>query len=257
MQKPGKKDIHLWLVDERAAQDAALTSACLALLNDEEKVRQRRFLREQHRQRFLLGRALLRSVLSGYDGLPAAGDLSFETNAHGKPALTKALQSSGLQFNLSHTQGLIALAVVQGKDIGVDVEFLPRKTEIDSLAQRYFSPQEWRELDDLDGDKRRERFFDLWTLKEAYVKACGQGLSLSLEEFSFRFEGKRVHIAFSPQRNDSPERWRFWQLKPSPQHRLAIALCGKDLESHRVHCRRGLPTRTFLDGPCEILRSSD
>lgn len=256
MVKLGKREIHLWLTDDRTVRDAELLGAYQALLNPEEVQRHQRFHFDRHRHQFLVARALVRSVLAQYEAMDSGAGLKFGRNKHGKPHLERGVKS-GLQFNVSHCEGMIALAVVQDKDIGVDVEFLPRKTAIDALAQRYFSPQEYRELDDLEGQKRRERFFDLWTLKESYVKACGLGLSISLEEFSFRFEGRKLHIAFSPQRNDSPERWRFWQIRPSQQHRLALALTGKEMDGYRVVCRRGIPMRDFPEVPCEILRASE
>lgn len=256
MLKLGKREIHLWLTDDRLVRDHALLSDYQALLDPQEARRHARFLFDRHRHQFLVTRALTRTVLAQYEARESAGELRFAANDHGKPHLRGA-KDAGLQFNVSHCEGIIALAVVQDKAIGVDVEYLPRKTHIDRLAQRYFSPQEYRDMEDLDGQKRRERFFDLWTLKESYVKACGLGLAIPLEEFSFRFDGRKIHISFSPQRNDSPERWRFWQIRPTPSHKLALAITGKEMDGYRVICRRGIPLRDFPEVSCEVQRSSD
>ena len=256
MLKLGKREIHLWLADDREARDAELLDAYRALLNEDEARRHKRFIFDRHRHQFLVTRAMVRSVLAEYEATPNAQDILFDHNGHGKPHLSKTPKGIGLCFNVSHCEGLIALAVVMDREIGVDVEYLPRKTDIDRLAQRYFSPWEYRDMEDLDGQKRRERFFDLWTLKESYIKACGMGLAIPLEEFSFAFEGKKIQVRFSPQRNDSPERWRFWQIRPGPDHKLALAITGKEVDGFRVLCRRGLPVRGFRDSPCDIFRAS-
>lgn len=255
MLKLGKKEIHLWLTDDRAIRDPALLESYRQLLDADEAARHQRFIFERHRHQFLVTRALVRSVLARYAGADSAA-LQFGKNGYGKPHLTSGSRA-GLQFNVSHCEGLIALAVVAGHDVGVDVEFLQRKTDVNGLAERYFSPQEYRDFEELEGRKRHERFFDLWTLKESYIKACGMGLAIPLEEFSFHFDGRKIHIAFSPQRNDSPERWRFWQLRPGPQHKLALAITGKDVEGHRLLCRRGVPLQGFQDTSCEIVRQSE
>jgi len=255
MLKLGKKEIHLWLTDDRAIKDADLLASYRQLLDAEETARHKRFIFDRHRHQFLVTRALVRSVLAQYEGADSAA-LQFGRNGYGKPHLCKGSRA-GLQFNVSHCEGLIALAVVEGHDIGVDAENLQRKTDTDRLAERYFSPQEYRDFEELEGQKRHERFFDLWTLKESYIKACGMGLAIPLEEFSFRFEGRKIHIGFSPQRNDDPELWRFWQLRPGPQHKLALAITGKEVNGYRVTCRRGVPLRDFQATPCEILRASE
>ncbi|MEX2365846.1 MAG: 4'-phosphopantetheinyl transferase superfamily protein [Pseudohongiellaceae bacterium] len=246
-----KKEIHLWLTSEQEVPAGELTDRYQALLNEEEQRRYRRFVFEEHRHRFLVTRALVRSVLGQYKYTDSAENISFEHNGHGKPRLRNA--GTGLHFNVSHARGLIALAVVLEYEIGVDVESVIRKTDIDKLAERYFSPQEFRSMEDFNAKQRNERFFDLWTLKESYIKACGQGLTIPLEEFSFSFEGKAIHIAFSPQRNDNPGRWSFWLLNPGGDYRLALAVSGEKPSDFTLICHRGIPLQDFVKTRLDVL----
>lgn len=211
MPNPQPPHLTLWICENEAVQDQDLLNTYAGWLSEEEKQRWQRFRFARHRQQFLVARALVRSTLANYlDTHPAS--LVFSQNQWGKPALQPEV--AGLQFNLSHTDGLVVLAVYEGTEenllLGVDVENLERKAETGDLARRYFSEDEFQALQALDEAQQRQRFFDLWTLKEAYIKAVGMGLSIALDSFSFRF-GDEVGIGFSPEREDDSRLWRFWQ----------------------------------------------
>lgn len=256
MLKLGKKEIQLWYTDPREVRDAPLLERYRGLLDEEEERRYRRFVFDHHRHRFLVTRALARSVLGRYESTESAENMAFQRNEFGKPTLVDRAFPGGIHFNISHTDGLIALAVVLDREVGVDVEYLSRRADIHKLAKRYFSPAEYDELMELEGRTLQQRFFELWTLKESYIKACGMGLAIPLEDFSFSLEGRNILISFSPQRDDDPARWRFWQMYPDTDHLLALAITGKDLSGYQVTCRRGIPLETFSEVSCEIFRSS-
>jgi 4'-phosphopantetheinyl transferase len=128
-----------------------------------------------------------------------------------------------LRFNLSHTAGLVACAVALDRDVGVDVEHLWPPTFDIGLARHHFAPAEVAGLEALPPEARRARFFALWTLKEAYIKARGLGLALPLERFAFDFEGPALGVRFDPELGDQPERWHFARLQPTAVHALALA----------------------------------
>src|SRR5688572_16865296 len=131
--------IHLWLARDAEALDAGLAARFSALLNPEEHARWQRFIHAHDRQRFLLTRALARTVLAEYVGEPDPARLVFTASNYGKPAL---VASANISFNLSHTNGLVALAVTQSGDIGLDVEAITRRCAALELAARYFSAAE-------------------------------------------------------------------------------------------------------------------
>src|SRR5262249_38404375 len=159
--------------------------------------RHRRFLFAEHRHQFLISHALLRQVLSLYvDVAPAAW--VFSTTAHGKPEIAAPAGPPSLRFNLSHPPGRACLAARLGGEIGVDVENMQRREVGLELAERYFASDEVAHLRRLEGAERKSAFFDYWTLKEAYLKARGLGLSLPLDAFAFSLpEGRQPQVSFS------------------------------------------------------------
>ncbi|MDO8271853.1 MAG: 4'-phosphopantetheinyl transferase superfamily protein [Gammaproteobacteria bacterium] len=241
MAFPVSDEIHLWVIDESSVDDALL-APCGSLLSADELQRHARLRLEGDRRRFLITRAAIRSVLSSYfpDAQPA--QWQFSRNAWGRPAIAAPVLDSGIQFNISHAQGLIVIAVTERGDLGVDVEYTGRRCRTLALANRYFSKQEIAALQSLSVSAQRERFFDLWTLKEAYIKACGMGLAIPLRSFSFEFAKDGISIAFAPERCDDPGAWQFWQMQASPEHRLAIALKSSNgLRPMKVVCRPLVP----------------
>ncbi|WP_210473121.1 4'-phosphopantetheinyl transferase family protein [Vibrio crassostreae] len=136
-------------------------------------------------------RNYLRGVLSCYSDLtPKAW--RFEYGEKGKPSLIADQQiQTGLNFNISHSKEHLLIAVCQreGKPVqlGVDIEHARSSTNIDSIMKHYFSDKELADLLKLSKELQRERFFDLWALKESYIKATGRGLATSLRSFSFDF----------------------------------------------------------------------
>jgi 4'-phosphopantetheinyl transferase len=205
-----KLKLDLWcaypddLLDERAAQ------ACVRLLSEDERERWQRFKFDRHRREYLATHALARIALSHRLGSPPE-TWRFQFNADGKPSVDP---ECGLHFNLSNSLGLVVCLIAEGPEVGVDVEPRARSASIAEVGPRMFSAQENAQLQSLCEDERSERALNLWTLKEAYVKARGSGLALPLSKFSFLFEdAKCIHMEMEPILNDSPERWRFCLLE--------------------------------------------
>jgi 4'-phosphopantetheinyl transferase len=109
-------------------------------------------------------------------------------------------------------------------EIGVDVEFQARQNDLDGLAAHYFAPSERDAMRVLPEAERRRRFFDYWTLKEAYIKARGKGLALPLDAFWFDLDGAEPAIACDSRIADEPARWRFETIALSPSHLCSVAL---------------------------------
>lgn len=218
--------VDLWLAEEPKLLPVALQESWAKLLSLDEQARWQRFARAEDQQRFLLTRALARTVLAKYlDVEPAA--LQFVQNEHGKPMLA-ATAAPKLHFNLSHTRGLVVLAVCRNAELGVDVENVTRKAEILDLARRYFSPLEIQRLESVDGLAQRDQFFALWTLKEAWVKAKGLGLRLPLHDFGFQLQdaglkSNQITLHCEKSLQEEPEHWWF-QRNELKQFRVALAV---------------------------------
>jgi 4'-phosphopantetheinyl transferase len=166
-------------------------TAFAALLDDAERARAARFAFEEDRQSYIAAHALLRAELSRRAGR-APQDWRFAATALGKPFLLEPPRD--LRFSLTHTRGMVAVAVAEGVEIGVDVESDDRRAESMKLAERFFAPEEVALLRNVDGAARRELFFTIWTIKEAVVKATGQGLSRALDSFAVSLDPPRVSM---------------------------------------------------------------
>jgi 4'-phosphopantetheinyl transferase len=220
----GRSDVHLWLTTPERVIESGVIGFYDALMTAEERARQQRFHFEKDRRDCLITRALVRTTLSRYAPVPPAAWV-FGQNQHGRPHLMPGQCEPDLRFNLSHTQGLIACAVTLGRDIGVDVESMARPRSVIEVADRYFSASEVRALRALPAGQQPERFFQYWTLKESYIKARGMGLALPLEQFSFELDRTPpIGIAFDPRLGDDPRRWQFEQMRPTPDHMLALGV---------------------------------
>lgn len=193
-------------------------------LSPSEHARLERIQHPRALAEFVAGRRLIREVLGALLGLQAREVILVQSE---RGALSIApTHSSPLRFNLSHTEGLVVLAVAE-TDVGVDVEWLDRPGRTVELADRYFAPAETAALRALPVDQQRDRFFDLWTLKESYIKARGLGLAIPLASFTFSGFGETSGLQLAvdpaaPIHADGPHTaWSsgVWQHE---RHRLAV-----------------------------------
>lgn len=216
--------IQLWQLDQADFDLSSLQADCLSWLTDGELQRYHRYQFDRHRKQLLLGRALLRVALSSYDSSITPSAWKFSQNDYGKPAISETQNSKSIYFNLSHSSQRIALVVARFPDIGVDIELSSKERRVEAIAERFFSPLEVTALLSLPKERQLDRFYDLWTLKEAYIKACGMGLAIPLQHFSYGFPTEAaIHIEFDERREDSAAAWQFWQLDAQPNYKLAIA----------------------------------
>jgi 4'-phosphopantetheinyl transferase len=222
--------VDVWYVFSDEVRDPRLLERYSASMTREEHARHDRFVFPRDRHQFLVTRGVLRALIGEYLNIEPA-DCAFESNQYGRPSLLGPAAAT-LGFNLSHTGGLVAYAMAGVPEIGVDVENIERATASVDLARRFFSPSEADALEALPPADRPSRFFDYWTLKEAYIKARGMGLSLPLDGFSMQLDpGGPPRIRFAGAIDADPDSWQFAQFNPSPRHRLALAVRrpGRDL----------------------------
>jgi len=223
MPSEAAPEVDVWVV-AASALDPADVARMATLLTPEETARGARFVRGADRDAFVLTRALVRTTLSRY-GSTAPADWRFVTNRYDCPFLVDAQAGAPpLQFNVSHTAGLVALAVARGPRVGLDVESVARPV-LEAVPERHFAPDEVRALRALPAAHQPRVFFDYWTLKEAYIKARGMGLALPLDGFAFTLhDGAPPTIRFADGFDDLDGRWQFRQAWPTPTHRLALAV---------------------------------
>ncbi len=267
--KPGQ--VHLWFAFPDEIQSPELLEQYQRLLSEEENARRKRFRFERHGHRFAVTRALVRTTLSLYADVEPE-TWRFATNPYGKPEIEEAMNPQGIRFNLSHTRGLIVIALVLKHEIGVDVENPERRSDISRIANRFFSKPEAEDLKDAaekDEAQAREQFFRYWTLKESYIKACGKGLSMPLDQFSFHLEKDRLgkdrlekdrpsEISFVTSIDDDPglEQWQFALLEPLPGHPAALSVKRPPGTFHRIFTGKAVPLKSRGPFPCRIVGSS-
>lgn len=201
------------------------------ILDEQERNQADRFYHRRDREAFIAAHALARTMLAEATGIPAAS-LRFVKGPYGKPEMVRGAGERQVHFNISHTNGLVACAVGADCALGVDVENTERTTSLD-IAHRYFAPEEAAIVLSALPEQRVELFYRFWTLKEAFIKATGEGLSRPLASFSFTLDP--IRITFYRDREyagpvDLLERWQFAQTCPIPNRFLAVALRRPDVE---------------------------
>lgn len=231
-------DVHLWLINiERYAANLPLFER---ILSPEEHARAAKFRQEGDRTRFITCRGILRHLLSRYAGLAPAA-IRFSYNAYGKPALTAASGATPpLQFNLSHAGGLALYAFSTNHPIGVDLE-QRRPLDVAALAKAFFSNGERAFLSQFSAAEQHIQFFQLWTCKEAYLKAIGLGLSrLERSEMAIAPDGSIYLKAFVNSSSEHSSQNSSWLIQPlmlANQFSAAFAvnMTGCNLHFYRLN----------------------
>lgn len=207
--------VRIWLV-EVGLGAVRLLPRLLARLDGEVLARVLRMQREADRVLHAVAQALIRAALAA-EGVDAP---RFRRGPYGKPELDRATSLQPLCFNLSHTDGLAACAVVHGHTVGLDVEVLDRRLEVGALARAVLTEEEQTEL--RSATNAVEAFLDIWTVKEAVAKAVGLGLRLPFR--SVRVTLTSSQLRFAPELGMDEADWYVERYQPTPRHRLALAI---------------------------------
>jgi 4'-phosphopantetheinyl transferase len=182
-------------------------------LSDEKRDRVFRFIKKDDALRALVGEKLIRMLISENLGL-SIDEIILKNDKFGKPYLSG---SDGFYFNISHS-GEFVVCAISSKPVGIDVEqVLP----IDfSIAKNYFSPVEYNDLMMQNDSKKLHYFYDLWTLKESYLKARGCGITVPLDSFTFRISGSDF------QKTGIPDEYCFKRYNLEKNYKSAV--CGTE-----------------------------
>jgi 4'-phosphopantetheinyl transferase len=217
-------DVHVWCVSLTPLLEEL--DALFSLLSPDEKVRADRFYFEMDRNRFVVGRGLLRTIIGGYMDM-APSQVAFVYGNYGKPALGLGSWNKPLEFNLSHSKDLALYIFSWGHRVGIDVEYIRPMPDLDDFAEQFFSPRETEVLKSLSEEEKYDAFFKLWTCREAFLKAHGSGLTtpLNLVEISLEAEGTGLLSAID---GDSKQasRWHLESFCPAMGYRASLAIEG-------------------------------
>jgi len=220
--------VHVWAANLDLAGKSVdqLTN----FLSKDERERAEKFHFTLDRKRFIARRGLLRALIGRYLNLEP-DHLQFTTNKYGKPALVGAPSQNSLRFNLSHSKGLALFALTQGREVGVDIEYIKLDIEHRSIAVRFFSEREQVALESLPEKQLLLGFYNCWTRKEAYIKAHGKGLSLAIDQFDVTIRpGETAQLLETRHAPLEQQRWRLKHLEPAAGYIGALAVEGFNWE---------------------------
>lgn len=227
------EEAHVWLISPESITDPDTLHHCHNTLDEEERVKAGRFLKASDRHLYLVSHALVRSVLSRYSRVsPAAW--RFSRGPHGRPEIAPE-NKPRLRFNLTHTPGLAACIVTLDDDCGIDVEQLRDRNNPSGVAKRMFSASEAEQLRQHKGKAFLEYFYERWTLREAYVKARGIGISFPTHQLNFTVEGSKATVKFDSAIDDCDSEWNFQIIRPNTTHVAAVALRRREGIDKRIN----------------------
>ena len=159
-----------------------------ATLSASEWTRAGRFGKAALRERYIMGRGLLRTIVGGALGVEPAR-VEIVRGRRGRPQLAPP---HALDFNISHTLAVALVGVVEGVRIGVDVEHAQRSINTTGIARKFMTANERRGLESLSEDAARRRVLELWTCKEAMSKATGEALAAPFSEIDIDMQANRT-----------------------------------------------------------------
>lgn len=206
--------IHVWRA--YLPEDRPYLTFFMNTLSPDEQARADRFRRSKDRISFALTRGILRCVLSRYLG-SSPEKIRFDYTSFGKPRLCANPEESRLNFNLSHSNQWIVLAVGKSRKIGIDVEHIRDNLDYASIARRFFSPQEVDFIESAPKVRKQGLFYEIWVRKEAYLKALGKGLSMPLSEFTVPLGSSISEISYL-----DADPWLFHGISIDPEYASAL-----------------------------------
>ena len=169
-------EIHVWSAKLETKEDQIHQFS--GLLSQDELERSKRYYFKEDRNHFIAGRGILRIMLGGYLNIEPA-DVCFTYSTYGKPSVSEEQNASRLFFNLSHSYGFGLYAFSYCGEIGIDIERIRPDHYTETIASEILSQKEIAALSTLPSEQQEKSFFACWARKEAFLKACGRGLSLA------------------------------------------------------------------------------
>jgi 4'-phosphopantetheinyl transferase len=219
--RPASHVVHVWHAHvDVLRRDPDAERRALAWLTPTEAARYDRYRRDTDREMFLLGRIIARAVVGDALGVPPRG-WPWREGVRGRPEID--IPHCPIGFNIAHSGGLVACALSRHGAVGVDVEDRARPSLDHDLVARCCSIAERADINNRGPEGWRDRFLQYWTLKEAYLKARGLGISVHLPDLSFSLRHDRVQLEGRGSMADAVADWTFELITLHADHYLAVA----------------------------------
>ncbi|NCO76739.1 MAG: 4'-phosphopantetheinyl transferase superfamily protein [Cyanobacteria bacterium] len=214
-------DVHIWMINIDNYREKINKFRDILSLDELEKAN--RFSLDKLKDSYQINRGYLRIILGNYLNIKPE-EICFSYNQKGKPLLKGEIINK-INFNLSHKNNYTVYALSKN-NIGIDLEQINDKVAIENIARRFFCQCEFNYLNNLPKREKPEYFFKLWTIKEAYLKAIGEGLSGGLDNICFTINKSSENIAFISHNHDKKQdnNWYFKTLNLPNDYRIGIAI---------------------------------
>lgn len=238
-------EVQVWAVElDRPENDPSIFEA---VLSSDERERAGCYHFDLHRRRFIRGRAALRLLLGEYLGFRPE-KLQFSYGSNGKPFLAGAAANK-LWFNVAHSDSLALIAFAEFAEVGVDVEFVRRLPDFDDLVNRFFSQRESACFGRLQDESKSVAFFNLWTRKEALLKATGDGICNALNRVEVTFLPHEPARLLALPDNQETCNWTLCELAPAEGYAAAFAIERRDLQ---LKCWRFTPDGEITEPSAKV-----
>ena len=220
-------DIHVWYADIPGSQ--SIIQYYAGLLSPEEKKRVRRFKFDRDRNRYMFMHGVLRELLGKYIGIPPV-EIIITKSKFGKPQVKISSSDHAIGLNMASSHGRVVLAFAYSRNIGVDVEYVDPGMRIEDITPSLFTPDEAERFGHVDDSGRIRYVLNLWTSKEAYVKAKGVGMHEPFEDISFNTSPNGIPSLEWALHDHDISRWTVSRLRPDDDYVGALVFDGPDAE---------------------------
>lgn len=244
-------DIHLYVSHSNTIDDPGLLRKYEKLLSSSESDTYYSFNYLEQRKSFLIAKALIRNVLSHYVEKPIESwDIRY--SVLGKPYV--ACPDKNLNFNISHTQNLVVCAISTSHNIGVDIEYIDEDRDVINISKKCFSKDEIKTIQGIsDRHLQLKKFYEVWTLNEAFVKASGRGMEIPVDDFSVcvldasdgGYVNDNINICIHEPSSKRPRNTKNWLLSLYPSHQLALSVIGDTNAVFSLRIFEGVPLEGF------------
>lgn len=217
-------EAHIWIAFVRDHAASAVATHYMSYLSDDEKAKLAKFRFYRDRISYLVCHALLRSTLSRYVDIPPDQWL-FSNHYHGRPSINPSQCNAQIDFNISRTKYVSVCLITSSVEGGIDVECGDNLSELQLLIKSVLTPQERKNLRGVCMEVLHKRFLKYWTLKEAYLKALGLGLTIPMTQISFALQhNDNTHINILSHDSCKLPGWQFAVNILPNNHVLSVAL---------------------------------
>ncbi len=221
------KSVYVWLA--KLDQSSDHVQQLLRSLSRDEYQRSQSYRFARDRRNYIVARGLLRELLAACIGLPPS-EVVFKYGPHGKPEIANDWTNNAICFNLAHSHDVVIYAVTCHRRVGIDIEYVFQSIEIEELSNHILTERERATLQTLTAIERQLAFFTYWTRKEAYIKATGEGLSVSLNGLDVSFAKGNVPTIGITRGVGEVANWSIQDLRPLPGYMAALAVEGDGWE---------------------------